>query len=362
MKFYDIKPILDMGCTYSMIIGERSNGKTYAALNYGMEQYCAGKGTFALVRRWEDDFKGKRGQTMFNGLVQNGVVNRLTKGQYTDVFYQSHRWYFCRYDGDVRVTAPEPFCYAFALSAVEHDKSTSYDCTTVIFDEFLTRGVYLNTNGTNEFVIFCNVLSTIIRYRDNVRVIMCANTVNRYSPYFKEMGLSNVDRMKQGTIDVYTYGDSGLSVAVEYCGNLNKKGKPSDKYFAFNNSQLQMITKGVWELEIYPHCPCKYVPKDIVFTYFMLFEDNILQCEIIRKDKMLFTYIHRKTTPLQNPDKDHIYSLEYDPRKNYHRNIKRPVSEIERRITYFFIADKVFYQDNEVGEIVRNYLMCCKAS
>ena len=58
----------------------------------------------------------------------------------------------------------------------------------ILFDEFITRSMYL----PDEFVIFTNVLSTIIRDRNNVKIFMCGNTVNKYCPYYKEMGLNNV--------------------------------------------------------------------------------------------------------------------------------------------------------------------------
>ena len=38
-KFYSLKEILKKGATYNIIMGERSNGKTYAALSYAIEQY-----------------------------------------------------------------------------------------------------------------------------------------------------------------------------------------------------------------------------------------------------------------------------------------------------------------------------------
>ena len=64
--------------------------------------------------------------------------------------------------------------------------------------------------------MFANVLSTIIRHRNDVKIFMLANTVNKYCPYFKEMGLKHITEMKQGSIDIYTYGSSDLRVAVEY--------------------------------------------------------------------------------------------------------------------------------------------------
>src|SRR5699024_5250425 len=124
---------------------------------------------------------------------------------------------------------------------VEHDKSTAYPkVKTIFFDEFLTRQYYL----PDEFVTFMNVVSTIVRQRDDVIIFMCGNTVNQYCPYFTEMGLTHVKEMNKGVIEVYKYGESRLKVAVEYADSISKSGKPSDVYFAFDNPNLQMITGG----------------------------------------------------------------------------------------------------------------------
>ena len=120
---------------------------------------------------------------------------------------------------------------------------------------------------------------------------MLGNTVNKYSPYFKEMGLKHITEMKPGDIDVYKYGDSSLTVAVEYT-KPNKTGKGSDIYFAFDNPKLTMITGGAWEIDIYPHCPVKYTPAEILFTYFIEFGRDLLQCEIVQHDDLNFTIIH----------------------------------------------------------------------
>lgn len=353
-RFYNLKSILNKNATYSIIIGERSNGKTYAVLKYGLEQYVKTGGQMAIIRRWQDDFKGKRAATMFDALIDNGEIVTLTEGEWTSVFYYAARWYFSRWDEEQnkRIVSEEPFAYAFALSSMEHDKSTSYPkITTILFDEFLTRGTYL----PDEFVLFMNVISTIVRHRSNVKIFMCANTVSFYAPYIKEMGLQNIRNMKQGTIDVYTYGDSSLRVAVEYCSNTSKS-KESNDYFAFNNPKLQMITGGSWELDIYPHLPCKYLPKEVLFTFFIVFEDDILQCEIINHDGSVFIYIHRKTGEIKNPDRDLVYSIEYDPRPNWKRRINKPDTLLTKKIAFLFAQDKIFYQDNEVGEVVRNYI------
>lgn len=359
MKYYSLKKILEYNAQYNMIIGERSNGKSYSALNYGLEQTKKGK-QFAVVRRWLDDFKGKRGAEMFSALVANGEIEKATNGKWDKVYYYSQRWYFAREDENGKlVHAEEPFAYAFALTAMEHDKSTSYpNINTIIFDEVLTRGGYL----PDEFVLFMNVISTIVRHRNDVKIFMLGNTVNKYCPYFKEMGLRHIKDMKPNDIDVYTYGDSDLRVAVEYSTIPNKQKKSSDTYFAFNNPKLKMITSGVWEIDIYPHCPYKYKPKDIKYMFFICFDENILQCEIIAIDKKTFLFIHRKTTEIKDADKRLIYSTEYSALPNYRRKITKAFTDIEKVIQQFFIKDKVFYADNEVGDIVNNYLEWCKTN
>ena len=121
-----------------------------------------------------------------------------------------------------------------------------------------------------------------------------------------------------------------------------------------------MITSGDWQLDIYPHCPKKYVPKDIVFVFMIIFDEEMLQAEIVQADDDIFIFIHRKTTDLKKPDEDLIYSQEYDVRLNHRRNILKPVYEVEKKIALLFRLDKVFYQDNEVGDLVANYLAWCK--
>ena len=359
-KYYSLKKIMSKNADYNIIIGERSNGKTYSCLKYALEKYVKEGKQFAYIRRWREDVVGARASNIFNAINNDRVVEKLTKGKFTKVVYNSGKFYLSFYDDDLKKWICEnvPCGYTFSLTAMEHDKSTSYPLIdTIIFDEFLTRKYYL----PNEFVEFMNVISTIVRHRDNVKIFMLGNTVNKYCPYFDEMGLNKIQNMKQDTIDLYLYGDSDLRVAVEYCGTSLIK-KDSDKYFAFNNPKLKMITGGLWEIDIYPHLPFKYSDRDIQFTYFIMFNGETLQCEVISTGRELFTYIHRKTTPIKNADTDLVYTLEHSEKINIVNNIAKPFNKVTRMLWDMFVLNKIFYQDNTVGEIVRNYLIECKKS
>lgn len=357
-KYYSLKNILKTNSTYNIIIGERSNGKTYACLKHGIEQYFKDRSQMAIVRRWQTDIRGNRASEIFKALLSNDEVYKISDGKYQGIHYYGGKFYLCNYgdNGKAIYNDNDVIAYPFSLSDTEHNKSISYpNIRTIIFDEFLTRQVYL----PDEFILFMNTISTIVRNRTDVKIFMLGNTVNKYSPYFDEMGLRNVSKQEQGTIDIYKYGTSKLKVAVEYCKSMGKS-KENSFYFAFNNPKLEMIKTGAWELDIYPHCPIKYKPKDIIFTYFIEFGGEIFQAEIVNKDNHVFTFIHEKTTPIRNKDKELIYSLDYNSKINYNRSILQSHNEITNKIKNFFILDKVYYQDNNVGNTIHNYLKECK--
>ena len=358
MKYYSLNKINKKDATYNVVFGERSNGKTYATLKQVLENYFSDGSQFAYIRRWSVDVQPKRMNNLFNAIIEDGYLEKLSGGKFTAIFYRTGRFYLCTYNdkGKPIYNEEDVIGYAFSLSENEHNKANSYPrVTTIIFDEFLTNKIYL----PDEFILFMNTVSTIVRQRTNVKIYMLGNTVNKFCPYFKEMGLTNILSMKQGTIDLYTYGDSKLKVAVEYADS-KKKFKKNNFYFAFNNPKLKMITGGAWELNIYPHAPVKWLPKNIIFTYFIDFNDSIYQCEIINKDNNVFTYIHEKTTPIKNPDKDIIYTLDYNPKINYNVNILKPLNDYQSKITWFYTHDRVYYQNNNVGDAINNYLKICK--
>ena len=357
-KYYSLKNILKTNSTYNIIIGERSNGKTYACLKHGIEQYFKDGSQMAIVRRWQTDIRGNRASEIFKALLSNDEVYKISDGKYQGIHYYGGKFYLCNYgdNGKAIYNDNDVIAYPFSLSDTEHNKSISYpNIRTIIFDEFLTRQVYL----PDEFILFMNTISTIVRNRTDVKIFMLGNTVNKYSPYFDEMGVKNVREQEQGTIDIYKYGTSKLKVAVEYCKSMGKS-KENSFYFAFNNPKLEMIKTGAWELDIYPHCPIKYKPKDIIFTYFIEYGGEIFQAEIVNKDNHVFTFIHEKTTPIKNENKDLIYSLDYNSKINYNRSILQSHNEITNKIKNFFILDKVYYQDNNVGNTIHNYLKECK--
>lgn len=379
--FYSLANILKEDADYNVIYGERSNGKTFSFKHlvlFGFHEnginingYLDDSTQSAIIRRFDEDFRKGRGASMWNDIIDNpthgNMLEKATNGKWNFIKYYSGAFYLAKIeDGKLELTDSEPFCYAFSLNSAEHYKSNSYPkIVYILLDEFIaTANGYL----MGEFMLFTSVLSTIIRDRGNVKIFMMGNTINRINPYFKEMGINAKDQ-QQDTIQVYSYGESTLKVAVEYTGSAkdkynNRLKKKSDKYFAFNNPKLKMITTGAWELDIYPHLPYKYKPKDILYTYYIEYEGEIFQCEIIDVDNKMnpFTYIHKKTTPIKDDGYSIIYSQKYSTLPNHKRKLIYALSNIEKKITWFFKNDRVFYQDNDIGNMIDNYIAWCENS
>ena len=358
-KYYNIAHLVKdyPDALYYIAFGERSNGKTYSALDYAIERYFTNGEQFAYIRRFGEDIKKKNLSTLLNAHVENGRIEQLSNGEFNLVDYTTGKFVAYRYDDLTGKLLKDqtPMGYAFDLTGMEHHKSTSYPkVTTIIFDEFLSRQGYL----TNEFVLFMNTLSTIIRDRINVNIFMIGNTVNKFCPYFSEMGLAHIKDQKPGTTDVYNYSDTGLTVVVEYCDPMsNRGGKSSDVYFAFDNPQLKMITSGSWEIAIYPHLMYKYRPVDVIANFFVSFDGSILHGEAVVTDSNYFMFIHPKTTPIKDDSQDIVYTDHPDGKWNHRVGIFNHKDELSYFISRLISENRVFYSDNETGEILRNYIM-----
>lgn len=358
MKYYDVRDTLKAypNAHYYVIYGERSNGKTYSSLDYALDNYLKSGEQFAYVRRWGEDIRKKQLSQLFAAHAENGTIARKSGGNWTGMDYTGTKFSLTKTDEKGKVIIDENICgHAFDLNSMEHFKSIAFPkITTIIFDEFLSRNGYL----PNEFILFTNVISTIVRQRNNVKIIMLGNTVNRSCPYFTEMGLHHIKDQEPGTVDVYHYGSSGLEVVAEYCSPSSKRGgKKSDVYFAFDNPELQMITHGAWEIAIYPHKPCEIKPKDIQFVFFVEFENDLLQCECVLNETGPFIFVHRKTGEIKHPNTDIVYTTRADNRWNYRMCLTHQHDQFSRTVVRMIDENRIFYADNEVGEIMRNYLI-----
>lgn len=356
--YYNIGPIDATGAVYRMIIGQRSNGKTYSVCKHIIEDYFKSGKRGAYVRRYEESITPKNIQTLFNPHLQ--LIWKLSEGKWNAVFYRAKEFHFCAVDAAGAIIAKDDtaFCITAAINTAENTKGEDRgEVETIVFDEFMTRAGYLN----NEFVRFMNLLSTLIRDRESAIIYMLANTVNKYCPYFSEMGLKNIEKMPKGEIAVYSYGSSALTVAVELCDEVEATKKTASKYFAFDNPQLQMITKGEWEFQIYPRPPYKIFPEDIILRFYIQFADQLMTCEIVHSNLKqysndVFIFVHLQTKDITIDDNTIMYVSNFSSCRMHVRYLKDQPTRAHELICSLIQRKSVCFADNDTGEIFRNWL------
>jgi len=366
MGFFDVRTIIEKvpDAQFYMFIGERSNGKTYSSLSYAMDRFVEDGGRFAYVRRLSESTKAKYMRELFNGNIATGdVTKHFKKLGYDGITYYNGAFFpYVLDEKGKRQKLDEPCGYTFSINTWETSKGASFpEVTTIIFDEFLTRQYYLPSEPT----LFENLVSSIVRQRSNVRILMLANTVSWSAPYFNEWGLNHVREMEQGTFDEYKTGDGKRKVIV--CYTEHSGAKESDVFFNYDNPRTRMITSGVWETAQYPRIPESLDGWDYGEPCYVQSIDGwsakIIPAQTPDGMEVILVYdngreiLHVEPPYIDNRYKDRIVYTDYFyPCINCRLAMTKHTDNYSKFIVSCLRQGRVFYANNTVGENIRNYL------
>lgn len=288
---YSIDEIDKKGALFNIIWGERSNGKSYQVKHKkGVESYLFGQNTylssftdkekifnhivasgsrFILMRRWKEEITTEKIEKYFADVD----VLKLTDGKYNCITMYRKTLYLSNYNYESgKTTRHEVIGYVVALSTEQNYAGSSYlDVSDIIFEEFMSRSVYLADESSK----LLNFWSTVDRQRGTTRVWLVGNTISRVCPYLTDWDLQSIiSRQKQGEI-ICKWMDTGdidketgkpiqVKLAIEYCKSNNHTS------YAFGTHK-DMINKGDWQSDPQPHLPkskkCYKILYRIVFQY-----------------------------------------------------------------------------------------------
>lgn len=346
MKYYSLKEILSKDYDINILIGERSNGKSYAVKSYAIEEaYQTKKCTFGLIRRYDSDIK----TSLILDYFADMPIDKITKGEYNTIEIYRGGIYLAN-NIDDKLERGLLIGKVFALALNERYKSTEYpDMKTLIFEEFVTRGRYLN----DEPMTLMNLISTIFRRRKG-KVFMVANTISRVCPYFSEFGLRGIPSMKIGQIDTYEFEDINKKITrigVEYCANTGASS--SGMFFGKFGKQ---IDGGAWECKEYPHLNGKLEDYEICYKISLEHTDFRFNMLLLVNDGDPCVYVYPAT--LKTFDRliteRHSSSMMVTPCLYYNK-------KKERLINQLFKQNKFVYSDNlsadDFNTVVKNMKM-----
>ena len=366
LEFYSNKDIKKTGCTLGVVYGGRGNGKTYSFLYDAVEDYIKKGHQTVYLRRSREDIKPSLGTDQhIDGLIYNNVFSKLSKGKWTGCVYKNRAFYLTSYDDekDAVIKDETPFCLVWTISQSQSYKGADRpDVYTIIFDEFIAEmeEAYL----VGEWKKFKSIISTLKRHKDpkEFKIWLIGNPNDGYCPYFGNLRIKKLGEQKQGTIEVYKNGEGDMGIiAVEYCAKMEDK-ENKEFYEILGDADVNMILNGgIEQSQDYPQLPFDYSKDDINFTFFIDFDREKFQCELIDKEDNSILYIHKKTTELKYKDDDLVYSQNWDPRPNVRRNINKDNSNIANVIKYYFNNELVCYQDNHTGDMIKAYFKWCES-
>lgn len=212
--YYNFDKLFSYNFLIAFVIGERGVGKSFNSKLAVLKKFIRTGEQFLYIRRYKTELDTAL-SNFWDDLQANGYFDDLKLEVKKSKMLTK---FLC--DGEV--------CgYAIPLSTANILKSTPFpNVSTIIFDEFL-----LDTGGTyrylkHEVTMFLDVIESVGRLRDNLKVILLGNALNVHaSPYFAYWDLE----LPQNGSEFRTFKDG--AIVVNYIRNLEyRKAKKASKF------------------------------------------------------------------------------------------------------------------------------------
>lgn len=338
-QYYDIQKLIDTGCNWMILLGMRSNGKSYQVKKRALEKAYNGE-RFVYLRRWSEDIKTKDVAAYFD----DAPVKDITNGEWLGVTaYQGYFYWYNVGENDKVFRSPEPIGRYCSLNQYERYKSQVFVNTTIIiYEEFITDKIYLGNLQTSEPKMLMQFVSTVAR-DENIEVFLVGNTISRVCPYFSEWSLKGTLDQKPGTIEIYHLkGENGIvNIAVENCEALQRASK---MFFGIASKQ---IISGEWDVNEVPKLLKPYQYYDMLYEIKLVYGDFKFCMQLMHDADTsgLFVYVYPFTG---NRKIQRVITNDFSTDPFVSNGLLRRI-RAECAIADCFLHDKVCYSDNLTG-------------
>lgn len=317
-KFYNGRKLWDTGAPWLTVLSERSDGKSLWMLKECIIEYFKYGRKIGYVRRFDTDIKQKD----VNGYFRDkNFIAWLQPAGYSGVMcWQGELWLTALNEETGKNERVELIGYTFAINTQEHYKSQHFDCYNFLFEEFITKKLYL----PNEYVEFCHTISTANR-SGQFRAILIGNTLSRSCPYLREMGI-DIYKAKMGKIyvqDLTQEDGAVIKSAFEYVD-------PREKQTVFIGSARKSIVDGAFEADPQPHLYFNF--NDCETLYQCVYVTDLHQAFHVK----YIIYEHPETKRIEKYV--YIYPMDYDDVPYTHDDIFCNIPDYEHG--YFYYAEK----------------------
>lgn len=349
-------------------VSERAVGKTTAWLLLGLLMHEMYGTVTVYVRSKRDMIAPKNSSSLYNVILANHYIDKITDGKYNHITYKSRKWYLCNIDknGDIIDISPD---YCTRMIAIEEgaDLKSSFNepfADIMLFDEFIP--VNVRACVPNEFVYLVDVCSTVFRLRECCKVVLLANTIDRYNQYFHDLEI--FERVATTAVsENFTHTTSGgTKVYFEMIGApkqyRTKKERWNRLFAGFNKPELSSITgAATWAVKCYQHIPYtddeNGADVETVYTKLYVYSQNkYIRLDVVDNSELgRCIYAHWATRVY--PDSI-ILTTEQIQDSRYIWGIGRD-TQIGKYLLRMLEMHKIYFAANDVGAFFENYLIKC---
>lgn len=343
---------------YVLAMSERSEGKTTNPLLVVMIMNKIYGTIGHYIRNRQDMITPKSLKDLFKTILEYHYIEKITDGQYNNVYYYGKRWYYCNTDETGRITEKchEHFMFCCSLPESDYLKS-SYNCPKgdlIIFDEFIMTDGYLYS----DFIHFSDICKTIIRDRICPVIFMLSNSVDVSSPWFDELCIRDeANTIQQGeTRQIVTSEGTHIYFEMLEKNTSEIRQQVNTRFWGFPNPKLAAITgKGTWAVESYPHIR-PYKDDDeyqiIQNRLFVRQSGKLLKLQLIRDDTGFAVHV----MPATRTYKDSVILTHGDitsKQEIFGFGAKGTVLDVYWRL---YRANRFYYATNIDGALMRAYI------
>lgn len=384
-RYFEVDPIVEKypKARYYSILGGRGCGKTYPVMKRCIDDYFAGKGVFAYIRRRKEALSGKNMADLFS--PHSDYIYEKSGHKWNKISYWRGRFYLELWEFNpetqlVERTAKqaEPIGGAWAMSTWENDKGSDFGAdkggiSNIVIDEVLSKGgQYLK----DEWSVCLNVINSLVRDRweQDTKIWMLMNPLSKWAnPYFRNMGIGK-ELIKQPGITEIKYPDETgkktamTSVFVYIAAKTDKDGNVIEidenrtnvynTFFAFGNSKgkSKSMTHGYWEMDDSARLPSGiYQESTKNRTVYCIFEEEKLAIDIMRYDYQNKYYLMiYPTEKVRDKTYYMILGTSLDKYAIVGKDENHPISKLVMQI---YNTGQVYYSDDATADAFHGFLL-----
>lgn len=344
--------------SYFVELSERSIGKTTNWLLVGLVLYKLYGIQTQYVRQIENMITPKNCKDLYKTIIKFGYISKIFDGKYNSIEYKARRWTLLYRDDDDGNVINKDANYCTISLDIEHNEvyKSSYSTTSgdlIIFDEFISK--YYRPD---EFIYFLDLIKTIQRERQTVKVVMLANTLDIHSQYFHELEI--FDTLQQMELGDYkqVITDLGTKIYIKLLSPdkvlKTNKSISNRLYYGFKNTKLNAITGRGWNIEVAQHIPKNLEYTVLVNNLYIYHNNKMLKCDVVKNDYGICIYAHWSSKIY---DDSIIFTLQNinDSRYVYKLGTSYKTKLFDKLIK----ANKVYFASNDCASFFRNYYKQC---